>query len=66
MPACCARGAATSCATPGAVYNYSQLQTPNLALGAQPDASLAGEARRPSSQLPASTWQIKLGARFEF
>lgn len=59
-------GAATSCATPGAVFNYSQLQTPNLALGADPDASLAGEARRPSSQLPASTWQIKLGARFEF
>lgn len=59
-------GAATSCATPGAVFNYSQLQTPNLALGADPDASLAGEARRPNSQLPASTWQIKLGARFEF
>jgi hypothetical protein len=59
-------GVAASCAAPGAVFNYSQLQTPNLALGAEPDASLAGEARRPSSQLPASTWQIKLGARFEF
>tara|TARA_R110002124_G_scaffold272782_1_gene442000 strand:+ start:2228 stop:5626 length:3399 start_codon:yes stop_codon:yes gene_type:complete len=61
-----AGGASASCAAPGAVFNYSSLQTPNLALGANPDASLAGEARRPRSQLPASTWQIKLGARFEF
>lgn len=63
---CQVGGVLASCAAPGAVFNYSQLQTPNLALGAQPDASLAGEARRPSSQLPASTWQIKFGARFEF
>ncbi len=63
---CQVGGLPGSCAAPGAVFNYSQLQTPNLALGAQPDASLAGEARRPTSQLPSSTWQVKLGARFEF
>ena len=61
-----AGGVSTSCATPGAVFNYSQLQTPNLAISDDPQESLAGVARRPSSQLPASTWQIKLGARFEF
>ncbi len=63
---CQVAGVNASCAAPNAVFNYSQLQTPNLALGAQPDARLAGEARRPSAQLPASTWQIKVGARFEF
>jgi len=63
---CQVAGVNASCAAPNAVFNYSALQTPNLALGAQPDARLAGEARRPSSQLPASTWQIKVGARFEF
>jgi len=54
-------GASASCAAPGAVYNYSSLQN-----ASSTDASLTGEARRPSAQLPASTWQIKLGARFEF
>ena len=60
-----AGGAATSCATPNAVFNYSQLQTPNLVSGnTTPDT--AGVARRPQQILPASTWQIKLGVRFEF
>lgn len=58
-------GVATSCATPNAVFNYSQLQTPNLVSGnTTPDT--AGVARRPQQILPASTWQIKLGVRFEF
>lgn len=59
-------GLGTSCATPGAVFNYSQLQTPNLSISDDPQDSLAGVPRRPSSQLPTSTWQVKLGARFEF
>ncbi len=58
-------GVGTSCATPGAVFNYSQLQTPNATSGLSNDA-LAGEARRPQAILPNSTWQIKIGARFEF
>lgn len=51
--------ASASCGDTGAVYQYSQLQS----AGSGP---LAGEARRPSAQLPAATWQVKLGARFEF
>ncbi len=58
-------GVATGCNTVGARYNYSQLQTPNIVSG-QANAALAGEARRPQQVLPASTWQIKLGVRFEF
>lgn len=60
-----AGGAAANCGAPGAVYNYSQLQTPNIVSG-QNNAELAGEARRPQVILPNSTWQIKVGARFEF
>lgn len=56
---CQAGGVAASCAAPNAVFNYSSLQ--NAGTG-----DLAGEARRPSAQLPASTWQVKFGARFEF
>ncbi|WP_292067251.1 TonB-dependent receptor [Brevundimonas sp. UBA7664] len=57
---CRVGGVAGSCANPAAVYRYSSLQN------AGPGGSLAGEARRPIAQLPASTWQIKVGARFEF
>lgn len=57
---CQVAGVAGSCAAPGAVYNYSQLQN------AGTNAILSGEAKRPQVQLPASTWQIKIGARFEF
>ncbi len=57
---CQTAGVASSCAAPGAVYEYSQLQN----AGATGD--LAGEARRPNAQLPASTWQIKVGARISF
>jgi hypothetical protein len=57
---CRVGGVAGSCADPAAVYRYSSLQN------AGPAGSLAGEARRPLPQLPASTWQIKVGARFEF
>jgi len=53
-------GAAASCGAANAVYNYSQLQN------AGTNAILSGEAKRPQVQLPASTWQIKVGARFEF
>lgn len=49
-----------NCGAPGSLYQYSQLQNAGAA------GDLAGEARRPNAQLPASTWQIKLGARFEF
>jgi hypothetical protein len=58
-------GAAASCAAPGSVFNYSSLQTPNLVSG-QNVPPLAGEARRPQVVLPASTWQVKVGVRFEF
>ena len=60
-------GAATSCATPGAVFNYSALQNVNSSLSADNAIpGLADQARRPQVILPASTWQIKVGVRFEF
>jgi hypothetical protein len=59
---CQAAGLAASCAAPNAVYQYSQLQSASTVAG----SPLAGEARRPNAQLPASTWQIKLGARISF
>jgi hypothetical protein len=60
-------GAAASCAAPGAVFNYSQLQNLNSALsGANAIPGLADQARRPQVILPTSTWQIKVGVRFEF
>ena len=62
---CQVGGLASSCAAPGAVYNYSALQTPNLVSG-QANPELAGEARRPQVILPNSTWQVKFGVRFEF
>lgn len=62
---CQTAGVASSCAAPGAVFNYSQLQTPNLAVGST-DPYLGGQARRESAVLPASVWQIKVGARFSF
>ncbi|MFC5372968.1 TonB-dependent receptor domain-containing protein [Brevundimonas faecalis] len=57
---CQVAGVSSSCGAPGAVYNYSQLQN------AGSNSILSGEAKRPQVQLPASTWQIKIGARFEF
>jgi len=63
---CQTAGVASSCAAPGAVFNYSALQTPNAASGLNTDQNLAGEARRPQQVLPASTWQIKMGVRFQF
>ena len=62
---CQVGGVAANCGAPGAVYNYSQLQTPNLVSG-QNNQNLASEARRPQQVLPASTWQVKVGVRFEF
>ena len=60
-------GANTSCATPGAVFNYSSLQNVNSSLtAANAIPGLADQARRPQVVLPASTWQIKVGVRFEF
>lgn len=60
-----ANTANAGCGDPGALYQYSQLQTPNIVSGlTTPD--LNGVARRPQQVLPASTWQIKVGARFEF
>ena len=58
-------GAAANCGAPGAVYNYSQLQTPSLAQGGTNNAP-RDEARRPQQILPASTWQIKVGAKLSF
>ena len=58
-------GVNTSCATPNAVFNYSQLQTPNAASGAS-TAGLGAEARRPSTPGGWSPWQVKLGVRFDF
>lgn len=49
-----------SCADPGALYQYSALQN------AGTTGDLAGQARRPNAQLPASTWQVKLGVRVSF
>lgn len=60
-----AGGAAANCGAPGAVYNYSQLQTPNLAQGGTNNAP-RDDARRPQQILPASTWQIKVGAKISF
>ncbi|MDY6925298.1 MAG: TonB-dependent receptor [Pseudomonadota bacterium] len=57
-------GVAANCGAPGAVFNYSALQNVNSVSGT--NAALAGEARREQVILPASTWQIKVGARFEF
>ncbi|MGV8928700.1 MAG: hypothetical protein ACOH1E_03010, partial [Brevundimonas sp.] len=60
-----ANTANAGCGTTGAIYRYSQLQTPNSVSGlTAPDT--AGTARRPNQILPASTWQVKLGVRFEF
>jgi len=62
---CQTAGVASSCAAPGAVFNYSSLQTPNATSGVN-NPALAGEARRPQQVLPASTWQIKVGVRIQF
>jgi hypothetical protein len=57
----CGNGAAGACAAPGAVYTYSSLQNPASVAG-----SVTGYARRPQALLPASVWQVKIGARFTF
>ena len=62
-----ALGAPGACAAPGAVFNYSALQNVNSALAAaNAIPGLADQARRPQQILPASTWQVKVGVRFEF
>ena len=58
---CQTAGVASSCAAPNAVYQYSSLQSAGAA-----GTPLGGEAKRPNAQLPASTWQIKFGARISF
>jgi hypothetical protein len=65
----CGTGAAGACAAPGAVYNYSQLQTPNQLRNASTvgrPGDLGNVARRPVAILPSSVWQAKLGVRVEF
>jgi hypothetical protein len=57
----CGNGAAGACAAPGAVYTYSALQQPSSVSG-----SVTGFPRRPQAILPASVWQVKIGARFSF
>ncbi|WP_295707358.1 TonB-dependent receptor [uncultured Brevundimonas sp.] len=58
-------GTAANCGAPNAVFNYSQLQTPSAAQGGVNGAA-NNDARRPQQILPASTWQIKVGARIAF
>lgn len=60
-------GAAADCGAPGAVYNYTSLQTANQQLGIPSFSSVRGsDARPPVATLPASVWQVKFGVRFEF
>jgi hypothetical protein len=50
------------CGTSGAVYRYTNLQQPAGVVSGAP----TGVARRPPQLLPASVWQAKIGARFDF
>lgn len=54
------------CGTPGAIYQYSALQTPNSVATGLTSIDGNQNARREQQILPASTWQVKLGVRFEF
>ncbi|RZJ18900.1 MAG: TonB-dependent receptor [Brevundimonas sp.] len=56
---CQSASATNKCGQSDTVYDYSQLQ--NAGAG-----DLAGQPRRPNAQLPTSTWQMKVGARFAF
>ena len=61
-----ANTANASCGAPGAVYQYSALQTPNSVTTGLTSIDGNQNARREQQILPASTWQIKLGVRVEF
>ena len=51
-----------NCGTAGSVFSYSTLQQPAVTQAGAP----TGVARRPPQLLPASVWQVKFGARFDF